>query len=55
MPNHFRIGKKVFDKMILKKFPFSCHGKQNSTWNGNLLATFKGNHIKNISLKFGEI
>ena len=36
-------------------FPYSCPGNQNSAWNGNLLATLKGDHPMIISVKFGEI
>ena len=42
MPNYFQIGPAVFDKM-------------NSAWNGNLLATLKGDHRRIIPVKSGEI
>jgi hypothetical protein len=42
------LGKKIF-----KVFSFSCHGNQTSAWNQILRTTFKGDHQKNIPVKFG--
>ena len=55
VPNYFQIGPVVFDKKIFKVFLFSCHGNQNSAWNGNILATLKGDHRRIIPVQFGEI
>ena len=31
----------VFDKKILKVFPFGFHGNKNIEWNGNIRKTFE--------------
>ena len=45
----------VFHNDIFEVFAFRCHGNQNSSWNGNLLANLKGDHPRIIPVKFGEI
>ena len=40
---------------FFKVFPLGCHANQISLWNGNILATFKGDRLSIIPVKFGEI
>ena len=52
MPNYFEIGPVVFNKKIVKAFPFGCHDNKNSAWNGISLNNFERGSPKNYSCEF---